>query len=390
MPSSPTQPAPHVLVVDDEPNVRRALARLLSGSGYTVHTAADGEEALTRLAEQKMAAIVTDIVLPGIDGIELLRRIRSTDPDLPVVVITGGPRLETAIEAMRYGALRYLVKPVDPVELRKVLHDAIFLGEIAAAKRAMLAYLEQRPDRDLSTLSSLETTFSQALASMELFFQPIVDAGARRLYAFEALLRPRHPELSSPDALLQLGERLDAVIELGRRVRTLAGQALPSVPDDVLLFVNLHVHELSDEELYLATTALSPQRVVFEITERHSLTDDPSIHRSIRRLKALGYRVAIDDFGAGHAGLTSFALLEPDVVKIDMDLVRDIDRIPTKRQLVASMVRACDELGVEVVAEGVERVEELRVLRDFGCRLVQGYLFAHPEAPFADIAWPGE
>ena len=128
--------------------------------------------------------------------------------------------------------------------------------------------------------------------------------------------------------------------------------------------------------------------MVFEITERHSLTEDPGIHRRIRRLKALGYRVAIDDFGAGHAGLTSFALLEPDIVKIDMDLVRDIDQIPTKRQLVASMVRACDELGVEVIAEGIERHEEFEVLRDLGCRLYQGYLFAHPELPFTGVTWP--
>lgn len=377
-----------MLVVDDEPNVRRALSRLLSSAGYVVHGAADAETALEALERRKMAAVVTDIVLPGIDGIELLRRIRATDPDVPVVVITGGPRLETAIEAMRYGALRYLVKPVDPIELRKVLHDAIFLGEIAAAKRAMLAYLEQRPDRDVSDFSGLGSTFDEALASTRLFFQPIVDADRRRIHAFEALLRPGHPELSSPDALLRLAERLDAVQRIGRTVRHLAADAMTALPDDTLLFVNLHVHELGDEDLYTAASRLSPERVVFEITERHSLTDDPSIHRHVRRLKTLGYRVAIDDFGAGHAGLTSFALLEPDIVKIDMDLVRDIDRIPTKRQLVASMVRACDELGVEVIAEGVERSEEFEILRDLGCRLFQGYLFSHPDLPYTTVTWP--
>ena len=101
----------------------------------------------------------------------------------------------------------------------------------------------------------------------------------------------------------------------------------------------------------------------------------------------MGFRIAVDDLGAGYAGLTSFALLEPEIVKLDMTLVRDIHESATKQKLVKSMAALCKDMGMVVVAEGVETTAERDVLAGLGCDLMQGYLFAKPGKPFPEVMW---
>jgi EAL domain-containing protein (putative c-di-GMP-specific phosphodiesterase class I) len=101
-----------------------------------------------------------------------------------------------------------------------------------------------------------------------------------------------------------------------------------------------------------------------------------------RDLRALGFRLAIDDLGAGYAGLTSFATLEPEIVKLDMSLVRDVHAEPIKERLVESIVSLCRGLSMKVVAEGIETVEELDAVRRLGCDYGQGYCLARPSAIF--------
>jgi EAL domain-containing protein (putative c-di-GMP-specific phosphodiesterase class I) len=155
---------------------------------------------------------------------------------------------------------------------------------------------------------------------------------------------------------------------------------------DVLLFVNLHPKDLLDETLLAANTPLAAiaKRVVLEITERASLHEIPNVRARIQSLRKLGFRIAIDDLGAGYAGLTSFALLEPDIVKLDMALVRGLDREPTKQTLVRTMISMSKELGIIVIAEGIETAGERDELVRDGCDLMQGYLFARPGAPFPE------
>ena len=120
---------------------------------------------------------------------------------------------------------------------------------------------------------------------------------------------------------------------------------------------------------------------MLEITERASLDGLGDVRGRIQSLRKLGFRIAIDDLGAGYSGLTSFALLEPDVVKLDMALVRDLHMEPTKRTLVR-MIAMSRELGIIVTGEGIERVEERDELARAGCDLMQGYLFAKPGGAF--------
>jgi EAL domain-containing protein (putative c-di-GMP-specific phosphodiesterase class I) len=377
------RPGPRALVVDDDAAVLRAHSRILTGSGFQVETAQDGSAALDALERASFDVILSDIDMPGMNGLQFLERVRAHDLDVPVVIVTGNPGVDTAIQAMEHGALRYLVKPVERSALVKVASDAVRLHAIAKAKRMALD-LAGGVDRFFGDRAGLTASFDRALESLYIAYQPIVAWSTRSIYAYEALLRSREPSLPHPGAVLDAAERLGRIHELGRVVRKRA--IAPRVPlaDGALLFVNLHPRDLTDEELFSPRSQLaaSAQRVVLEITERASLDDVRDVPSRIAELRALGFRIAVDDLGAGYAGLTSFTLLEPDIVKLDMALVRDIHREPKKQTLVKTMVTMCKELDIVVTSEGIERREECDELVRAGCDLMQGYLFAKPGDAF--------
>jgi EAL domain-containing protein (putative c-di-GMP-specific phosphodiesterase class I) len=220
-------------------------------------------------------------------------------------------------------------------------------------------------------------------------FQPIVSWSAKTALGYEALMRSREPSLERPSDLLDAAERLNRLHEVGRAVRREVASATTSGPDG-LLFVNLHPFDLNDNELLSGDSPLSQfaSRVVLEITERSALDDVSGLSSKLASLRRLGFRVAIDDLGAGYAGLSSFARLEPDFVKLDMSLIRDIDRSTRKRSLVKGLAQICArDLGIQVICEGIERPEERDALVEDGLDLFQGYLFARPGAGFPAPIW---
>lgn len=374
-----------VLLVDDEPLVLRAYDRFLGARGLKVDTADTVQVALMRLRENTYDVVVSDVAMPGATGLELLVSIQVADPDLPVILMSGGPNVEDASAALELGALRYLSKPLDAAKLDAALEAAFLRRDETHEKRVALAESHDRT----RVANELQSTFDDALGMLFLVYQPIIDWDRKRVYAHEALLRSRHPTLSNPGVLLDAAEKLNRAKDIGTSVRSKSGAPLAAAPADSLLFVNLHSDELNDEALYSPDAPLSQiaSRVVLEITERAALGSSEEARKRVATLRSLGFRIAIDDLGAGYAGLSSLAILEPDVVKIDMSLVRDCDREPTKRKLVQSIVTLCAGLGQVVIAEGVETVAERDVLVDLGCNYLQGYLFAKPALPFPEIRW---
>ena len=257
---------------------------------------------------------------------------------------------------------------------------------IARAKRAALELVdrERKVTGDGSTLAE---SFEKTLATLWMAYQPIVSWSRREVFGYEALLRSRETSLPHPGAILDAAERLLRIHDLGRTIRTRAAQPAAQMPDGVMLFVNLHTQDLLDEDLFDRDSALAriAGRVVLEITERASLHQVRDVASRIARLREMGFRLAVDDLGAGYAGLTSFAQLEPEVVKLDMALVRGVHLQPTKLTLVRTMITMCRELGMQVVAEGIETPEEREAIVDAGCDLLQGYLFAKPGPAGGDL-----
>ncbi|MFN7971438.1 MAG: EAL domain-containing protein [Acidobacteriota bacterium] len=131
--------------------------------------------------------------------------------------------------------------------------------------------------------------------------------------------------------------------------------------------------------------ASSCGRVVFEITERAAIEDFDRFRASIAPLRNLGYRIAVDDLGSGYAGLNSIANIEPDFIKFDMTLIREIDQNPLRQNLIRTFVKFAESIPSQVIAEGVETESEKACLEDLGCHFLQGYYFARPGPPFPKL-----
>jgi EAL domain-containing protein (putative c-di-GMP-specific phosphodiesterase class I) len=312
-------------------------------------------------------------------GVELLRVVRSYDLDVPVVLMTGQPTIETAVAALELGALTYLQKPFSHEQLEQTLLRAGKLARLARTKReAALAGLGGSilpGDR-----AGLHASLNRALDSLTMVYQPLVDSRSKNTAGYECLMRTKEPSLPHPGAVLEAAERLGRLHDLGRRVRQRAVEGFKPGDDESLLFVNLHPADLLDADLYDRAAPLTKiaHRVVLEITERAALDDLTETKHRAAELRRRGFKIAIDDLGAGYAGLTSFATFEPVVVKLDMTLIRDVEKTPVKRRIVDSMTRLCRDLDMKVVAEGIETATELACLLSLGCDYLQGYYLGRP------------
>lgn len=370
-----------VLVVDDDPEVIRMIQRVLRHADYEVVEATTFSDAMKAFDTWHLDAVVSDIGLPDGDGLALARALREADPNLPVVLITGHPDLETAIAAVGSGATRFIVKPFRNEDLLEAVHEAHLLHRLNETKQEAFELLRKAPvplDR-----TTLEVVFGRALRTLTVHYQPIVAPRSGRPAGYEALLRSAEPQLPDPSAVLSAAERLGRVSQLGRAVRRQVATDLDARPD-ATMFVNLHPDELLDDHLYDPNSALSGRAasVVLEITERERIELIDDLPGRVAALRGLGFRIAIDDMGAGYAGLSSFARLRPEFAKIDMSLVRGIDEDPVRQRVVGTMTALCRELGIAVVAEGVETHAEAKALVQIGCDLLQGFHYAPPGPAF--------
>jgi EAL domain-containing protein (putative c-di-GMP-specific phosphodiesterase class I) len=374
-----------IMVVDDEPVTARGYARTLSAAGFKVSVAHDGREAAALAKTKHFDTIVSDLAMPDMDGLALLRAIRENDLDVPMIFMTGSPALESAMEAIEYGAFRYLVKPVAPDAMLEVVTRAVRVHKLARVRREAAA-VHELEGKQIGDRAGLEARFASAVEKLWVASQPIVSWSGRSIFAYETLLRTDEPTLRSPLDFFDAAERLGKAADLGRLIRGRVADIMRDTPPTAHIFVNLHPLDLEDDELYADDGALTPfaGQVVLEITERAALDRIHELGSRVTRLRTLGYRIAIDDLGAGYAGLTSFAQLEPEVVKVDMSLIRGIDRSPVKQKLVRSIISLCTELGIQLVAEGIETPEERDTLVALGGDLCQGYLFAKPGRGFPD------
>ena len=362
-----------VLVVVADPNEGDRLVKTLEDRGYAAFAARDAGAAIDELLRRRFDVLVLDGELADVPGKDFVAVVRAYDIEVPILVLT------TTADPWIGAGVALLGKPTET--------DA-FVRAVERAKQSMRETKQLRreltteaPDRETEELLHI---FDRALDGMFVAFQPIMKKERDSVFGYEALMRSREPKMSTPLTILAAAEKLGRLDDLGRRVRNLAATAFSGAPDDALLFVNLHSSDLLDKSLYDSTTPLASlsERVVLEITERATIEHLDDVPARISVLRFQGFRVAIDDLGAGYAGLTSFATIEPDFVKLDMSLVRNLHTSPVRRRLVSSMLDVCCDLGTSVVAEGIEGKDELRALHDMGCELFQGYLFARPSASF--------
>lgn len=214
-------------------------------------------------------------------------------------------------------------------------------------------------------------------------FQPIVDIVARSVHGYEALVRGPNGE----SAGLILGKvTSENRYAFDQACRVKAIQQASALGLDCRLSINFLPNAVYEARACIQATLAAAEeftfpldQITFEITEDERIGDAPHLQSIISEYRRHGFRVALDDFGAGYAGLNSLAELDVDLVKLDMALVRGLDQDKRRRTITAAIVKVCDDLGVKVVAEGVEQPEEAEALTDVGVRYMQGFLFARPQ-----------
>lgn len=218
--------------------------------------------------------------------------------------------------------------------------------------------------------------------AFEFAYQPIVDLATRTLYGHEALVRGPGGE-GAMSVLSQVTEQNRYRFDQACRVKAIQGAARLGIRER--LSINFLPNAIYKPEVCIRTTLEAADahgfpldRIIFEVTEGERVEDGPWLAQILREYKRCGLLTAIDDFGAGYAGLTLLANFQPDLIKIDMDLVRHVDQSRSRQAIIVGLVRICEDMGVRVIAEGIETAAERDFLRDAGIHLMQGYLFGRP------------
>jgi EAL domain-containing protein (putative c-di-GMP-specific phosphodiesterase class I)/CheY-like chemotaxis protein len=362
---------PTVLFVDDEPSVTSSIRRALAKHPFEVLTASSGEAGLQALESTSVCAVVSDFRMPEMTGTEFLREVRQRYPAAARLMLTGEADMRAAASAINdAGVHRLLLKPCPATELALAIQDVV--RELSRAEPkgpglAVAAHVQRE-------------TLEQALDQLWLAFQPIVRSSDNLVCAYECLMRSHSASLPTPDLILgaaaALGELERVDLAVWHKVAAVFEQRLTSLD----LWVNVCPESLALSELDAVDGPLlrHSDRIVLEITEASEFRLDERNLRRCRELRQLGYRIALDDLGAGYAGLNALAAVVPDFVKYDRGLVSGVDHSPSKLAVVRSMNAAARDLGILTLAEGIESESESATASALGCNLMQGYWFGRP------------
>lgn len=224
---------------------------------------------------------------------------------------------------------------------------------------------------------------NEALAfPITMAFQPIVNTTSRRIFSQEALVRGVNQE---PAGKIFEQVNADNLYRFDQTCRVKAIELASRLKIDSFVNINFMPNAVYQPELCIRTTLAAaeeygfpPERIIFEITESEKVADLAHLKKIVQYYQSLGFKIATDDFGAGHSGLNLLAEIQSDIIKLDMALVRNIHQDRVRRAIVRGIVQVCNDLGIDVIAEGVETAEELVTLQDISIELFQGYYFSRP------------
>jgi diguanylate cyclase (GGDEF)-like protein len=274
----------------------------------------------------------------------------------------------------------------DPESLTRKADVALYQAK--ASGRATYSFYHSSMDDALHSKTILRSTIRQALYRCEFFleYQPFVRLSDAKICGVEALLRWRHPTLSilSPDRFLSLAEETREIIPIGAWVLREACQQATHWPSHIRIAVNLSPLQFESGRLIehvmsaLTLASLQNERLELEVTEMTLLKDNASTTRQLNELKALGIKVAMDDFGTGFSSLSYLQTFSFDTIKIDKAFVQAVETSKESRAIVAAVAELGQSLGIRTIAEGVETNGQLDFVRDKSCVECQGYLFSPP------------
>jgi EAL domain-containing protein (putative c-di-GMP-specific phosphodiesterase class I) len=284
-----------------------------------------------------------------------------------------------AAGSRKLGIIAVAVDDGNPVRLTRRITDRLAALTPAIARVIRASVPQMQTDRTM--IGVLNEVLGNRLLST--VYQPIVDIRKRSVHGYESLLRVRHSLMDGPAALFSYAERLNTLRDLSFFSHTAALKAVEKLAPGQRLFLNLHPKDFVEyEDLGHRANPFHGRdlsRLVFEITERCYLKNVDRIHTVIGHFKAAGASIALDDLGSGYSSLEVLTSLEPDYVKIDMSLIRNIHENDRKQKMMRALLYYCEQIGAGCVAEGVETEDEYQTLSGIGTRLMQGFFLSRPQ-----------
>jgi EAL domain-containing protein (putative c-di-GMP-specific phosphodiesterase class I)/CheY-like chemotaxis protein len=379
-------------------------------------------------AKRRYAMAFVDVRMPpGWDGIETIVRLWEQDPDVQVVICTAHSDYSWEQTREKLGhADRFIVlkKPFDSIEVLQLAEALTEKWRLARQERCRLEDLEHRiqeHNRDLQAMQSinaqldaanrrltattesvgdaqvqkrraLEREMRRALQAREftVHYQPLVEIASRRVVSLEALVRWKHPELGpvSPGEFIPVAEESGLIVPLGEFVfRSVCEQVVRWAREDVPVVrvaVNLSPVQLDSQSIgafvrsILRETGLQPHQLALELTESTLMKNARAHAKALQGLRDDGVLIEIDDFGTGYSSLSSLKQLPVDTLKIDRSFINHLDTNSSDEAIVGAILALARNLGLHVVAEGVETLAQLQVLGRHGCEIAQGFYFSRP------------
>ena len=379
-----------VIVADDDPLVREGIADLLGSEGdiEVVATATDALGAIEAARASHPDVAIVDVRMPG-GGPEATRGIIEASRRTHIVAFSVYDDPASIRDMIRAGASGYVVKgaPADEI-LGAVRNAALGLGHlspsVAVAFVRDVADQLEREAREEAYEQTLQDRIERALEKGAILpvYQPIVDLDRWRVTGVEALARFRLEPVRTPDVWFAEAKEVGRHIDLELAAMRVEASALED-PGLGHRYLALNVSPdtiLSRRRFYEALVGLPWDRVVLEVTEHAPVSDYAELAEALRPFREEGGRLAVDDAGAGFASLRHILRLEPDIIKLDISLTRDVDTDRRKRALASALTTFAAEMGMVVVAEGVETRSEIEALRGLGVGFGQGYFLRRPSS----------
>ncbi len=363
-----------LIVIDDEAAFGEFVGKVAASAGYAPTVTSSAEEFRRVLGEYSPAVIVMDLHMPEVDGFELLRELSEKQSKAKLLMVSGVADPRTLETARRFGRELGLA-------MAEVLPKPVRASDLKAALIGL------RESAEEVTVEGLR----EAIAGDWLFleYQPKIDIRTRKLVGVEALVRWRDHagRVISPDAFISLAENSGLIDNLTlwtidrafRQRRAWQEKAL-----DLRIAVNVSAKNIHDHRLpdllgdKCRELDIPPSAITIELTETASTWDVASLMEVLGRFRIKGFHLSIDDFGTGYSAIAQLVKLPFSELKVDKSFVSEMDRVRDAAIVVKAIIDVGHNLGLSVVAEGVEKETQLTMLADYGCDLAQGFYFFRP------------
>lgn len=373
-----------VLILDDNVDVGQTIVFVAEAAGMAARSVSRPAEFFKLIEEWDPTHIVLDLIMPEMDGVEIMRHLARQEISAHIVILSGvGSRvLDAARRTASEKGLRIagvLSKPVRASALQ-----AFFDAESLAPDNGLARTYVRRNDN--ITAQELQSAIDNS--EFQLVFQPKISCGTRKVAGCEALVRWNHPQrgVVMPDDFIPLAEKLNLIQSITLQIMGLGLESMkPSgLLSDLSLSINLSARTLTDLE-FADTLArrchdagVDPDRLTLELTETTAMEDPILALDLVTRLRMKGFHVSIDDVGTGYSSMAQLARLPFSEMKVDKSFVMSARNSQESRTIIGSIVELGHNLELRVVAEGVEDAETLQFLEDIGCDMVQGFFIARP------------